>query len=72
MFALVMFRKFSFHSVCIQINKETGRMTLSLKQSMCSSTDASFIQEYFILEEKVMFVIRYVGNKAYTSKDFAK
>ncbi|XP_076905789.1 rRNA biogenesis protein RRP5-like [Bidens hawaiensis] len=36
-----------------EVNIETGRITLSLKQSMCSSTDASFIQEYFILEEKI-------------------
>lgn len=36
-----------------QVNSETGRITLSLKQSSCSSTDASFIQEYFISEEKV-------------------
>ncbi|KAL6509107.1 hypothetical protein OROGR_023214 [Orobanche gracilis] len=28
-------------------------ITLSLKQSLCSSTDASFIQEYFLLEEKI-------------------
>lgn len=36
-----------------QVNSETGRITLSLKQSSCSSTDASLIQEYFISEEKV-------------------
>lgn len=36
-----------------QVNSETGRITLSLKQSCCSSTDASFMQEYFLLEEKV-------------------
>nr|XP_043631998.1 rRNA biogenesis protein RRP5 isoform X2 [Erigeron canadensis] len=35
------------------VNSETGRVTLSLKQSLCSSTDASFIQEYFLLLEKI-------------------
>lgn len=35
------------------VSTETGRITVSLKQSLCSSTDASFIQEYFILEEKI-------------------
>ncbi|KAK9062384.1 hypothetical protein SSX86_019570 [Deinandra increscens subsp. villosa] len=36
-----------------EVNSETGRITLSLKQSLCSSTDASFIQEYFMLEKKI-------------------
>ncbi|KAL3534003.1 hypothetical protein ACH5RR_007524, partial [Cinchona calisaya] len=35
------------------VNSETNRITLSLKQSLCYSTDASFIREYFILEEKI-------------------
>ncbi|PWA39554.1 RNA binding protein [Artemisia annua] len=35
------------------VNSETGRITLALKQSLCSSTDASFLQEYFILQEKI-------------------
>ncbi|WOG99939.1 hypothetical protein DCAR_0519295 [Daucus carota subsp. sativus] len=43
----------SVRSNILEINSETGRMTLSLKQLMCSSTDGSFIQEYFILEEKI-------------------
>ncbi|TYI85078.1 hypothetical protein E1A91_D05G413400v1 [Gossypium mustelinum] len=37
----------------VDVNSETARITLSLKQSCCSSTDATFIQEYFILEEKI-------------------
>ena len=41
----------------VQVNSETGRITLSLKQSRCLSTDASFIQEYFLLEEKVEIVV---------------
>lgn len=42
-----------FFHCFLQVNNETERITVSLKQSCCSSTDASFIQEYFILEEKV-------------------
>ncbi|KAL6563943.1 hypothetical protein OROHE_005183 [Orobanche hederae] len=37
----------------VDISTEMGRITLSLKQSLCSSTDASFIQGYFLLEEKI-------------------
>ncbi|RVW47001.1 rRNA biogenesis protein RRP5 [Vitis vinifera] len=44
----------SVRSNILDVNSETGRITLSLKQSCCSSTDASFIQEYFLLEEKKM------------------
>ncbi|GKV41870.1 hypothetical protein SLEP1_g49347 [Rubroshorea leprosula] len=43
----------SVRSNILDVNNETERITLSLKQSCCSSTDASFIQEYFILEEKI-------------------
>lgn len=43
----------SVRSNILDVNSETGRITLSLKQSCCSSTDASFIQEYFLLEEKI-------------------
>ncbi|KAK7345187.1 hypothetical protein VNO77_15745 [Canavalia gladiata] len=35
------------------ISSETGRITLSLKQTTCSSTDASFIQDYFLIDEKI-------------------
>ncbi|CAK7342219.1 unnamed protein product [Dovyalis caffra] len=35
------------------VNNETSRITVSLKQSCCSSTDASFLQEYFLSEEKI-------------------
>lgn len=38
----------------IQVSSETNRITVSLKQSFCSSTDASFIEEYFLMEEKVI------------------
>ncbi|KAL2923175.1 rRNA biogenesis protein RRP5 [Bienertia sinuspersici] len=37
----------------LEINKDSERLTLSLKQSNCSSTDASFLQSYFLTEEKV-------------------
>nr|GFB43618.1 rRNA biogenesis protein RRP5 [Tanacetum cinerariifolium] len=36
-----------------RVTSRTGRITLALKQSLCSSTDASFLQEYFILQEKI-------------------
>ncbi|KAF9664808.1 hypothetical protein SADUNF_Sadunf16G0056600 [Salix dunnii] len=38
---------------CFQVNNETSRITVSLKQSCCSSTDASFLQEYFLSENKI-------------------
>ncbi|KAK7848536.1 rrna biogenesis protein rrp5 [Quercus suber] len=37
-------------------NTESGRITVSLKQSSCYSTDASFIQEYFLLDEKKLIM----------------
>ncbi|KAH9737713.1 rRNA biogenesis protein RRP5 [Citrus sinensis] len=43
----------SVRSNILDVNSETGRITLSLKQSCCSSTDASFMQEHFLLEEKI-------------------
>ncbi|CAK9145936.1 unnamed protein product [Ilex paraguariensis] len=43
----------SVRSNILNASSETGRITLSLKQSLCCSTDASFIQEYFLLEEKI-------------------
>ncbi|GJW71566.1 hypothetical protein Tco_0128483 [Tanacetum coccineum] len=38
------------------VTSEPGRITLALKHSLCSSTDAFFFQEYFILEEKTGLV----------------
>ncbi|CAM8884492.1 unnamed protein product [Rhodiola kirilowii] len=43
----------SVRSNILDVAGDTGRITLSLKQSFCSSTDASFLQEYFLTEEKV-------------------
>ncbi|KAG8367979.1 hypothetical protein BUALT_Bualt16G0128900 [Buddleja alternifolia] len=43
----------SVRSNIVDVNSEMGRITLSLKQSLCGSTDASFIQDYFVLEEKI-------------------
>ncbi|XP_057496360.1 rRNA biogenesis protein RRP5 [Actinidia eriantha] len=43
----------SVRSYITDVCSETGRVTLSLKQSLCSSTDASFIQEHFLLEDKI-------------------
>lgn len=45
-----------------QVSKETGRITLSLKQTSCSSTDASFIHDYFLMEGKVQTIIKYLFN----------
>ena len=43
----------SVRSNILDVNSETGRITLCLKQSCCSLIDASSIQEYFLLEEKI-------------------
>ncbi|XP_042480100.1 rRNA biogenesis protein RRP5 isoform X1 [Macadamia integrifolia] len=43
----------SVRSKIVNVNGEMGRITLSLKQSSCYSTDASFLQGHFLLEEKV-------------------
>ncbi|KAL8459787.1 hypothetical protein ACS0TY_031636 [Phlomoides rotata] len=43
----------SVRSNIVDVASDTGRITLSLKQSLCCSNDASFIQEYFVLEEKI-------------------
>lgn len=37
----------------LDADSESGRITLSLKQSSCSSKDASFLQSYFLTEEKI-------------------
>ncbi|XP_024021580.1 rRNA biogenesis protein RRP5 isoform X2 [Morus notabilis] len=43
----------SVRSNILDVNNEKARITLSLKQSSCSSTDASLMQDYFLLEEKI-------------------
>lgn len=43
----------SVRGYILDVNSQTNRITLSLKHSSCSSTDASFIQDYFVLEEKM-------------------
>ncbi|XP_047328490.1 rRNA biogenesis protein RRP5 [Impatiens glandulifera] len=43
----------SVRSYIADVNSENSRVTLSLKQSFCSSMDASFIQEYFLVDEKI-------------------
>ncbi|XP_024014881.1 rRNA biogenesis protein RRP5 isoform X2 [Eutrema salsugineum] len=37
----------------VDVNPEKSRVTLSLKQSSCASVDASFVQEYFLMDEKI-------------------
>ncbi|KAL8547010.1 hypothetical protein ACS0TY_006653 [Phlomoides rotata] len=44
----------SIRSNIVDVASDTGRITLSLKQSLCCSNDAFFIQEYFVLEEKYL------------------
>ncbi|KAF5193438.1 rRNA biogenesis protein RRP5, partial [Thalictrum thalictroides] len=43
----------SVRSHVLNVDSETGRITLSLKQSSCFSKDASFLEAYFLLEEKI-------------------
>ncbi|XP_051148647.1 rRNA biogenesis protein RRP5 [Andrographis paniculata] len=43
----------SVRSSIVDVCGETGRITVSLKQSLCCSINTSFIQEYFVLEEKI-------------------
>uniref|UniRef100_A0A2N9FCM1 S1 motif domain-containing protein n=1 Tax=Fagus sylvatica TaxID=28930 RepID=A0A2N9FCM1_FAGSY len=45
----------SVRSNILDASTDTGRIKVSLKQSSCYSTDASFIQEYFMLDEKYSF-----------------
>ncbi|KAF7804182.1 rRNA biogenesis protein RRP5 [Senna tora] len=51
----------SVRSNVFEISSETGKITLSLKQTSCSSTDASFIQDYFLIEEKIA-KLQYLGS----------
>ncbi|KAK9088291.1 hypothetical protein Scep_027373 [Stephania cephalantha] len=50
----------SVRSNVLNVDSQTGRMSLSLKQSTCFSTDASLIQGYFLSEEKIS-ELRMVG-----------
>ncbi|KAK7392757.1 hypothetical protein VNO78_21204 [Psophocarpus tetragonolobus] len=53
----------SVRSNISNISSESGRVTLSLKQTACSSTDASFIQDYFLMDEKIA-KLKYSGSGA--------
>lgn len=53
----------SVRSNISNISSETGRVTLSLKQTACTSTDASFIQDYFLMDEKIA-KLQYLGSGA--------
>ncbi|XP_015695265.2 rRNA biogenesis protein RRP5 [Oryza brachyantha] len=37
----------------LNVNAESARVKLSLQQSMCSSPDCSFVQGYFLLDQKI-------------------
>ncbi|XP_068652858.1 rRNA biogenesis protein RRP5 isoform X2 [Aristolochia californica] len=43
----------SVRSHVLSVDGEKGRIKLALKQSSCFSTDASFINGYFVVEEKI-------------------
>ncbi|BAT00518.1 Os07g0203275 [Oryza sativa Japonica Group] len=43
----------SVRSHILNVNAESARVKLSLQQSMCSSADCSFVQGYFLLDQKV-------------------
>ncbi|CAN6203351.1 unnamed protein product [Urochloa humidicola] len=43
----------SVRSHILSVNAETARVKLSLQQSMCSSADSSFIQGYFLVDQKI-------------------
>ncbi|CAN0879206.1 rRNA biogenesis protein RRP5 [Linum grandiflorum] len=43
----------SVRSNIVEVNSETNRITLSLKQSICASADASFLQGYFLSDDKI-------------------
>ncbi|KAF8768533.1 hypothetical protein HU200_007543 [Digitaria exilis] len=55
----------SVQSHILSVNAETARVKLSLQQSMCSSPDSSFIQGYFLLDQKIVAL-------KYSSQDWAK
>lgn len=50
----------SVRSHVLNVNAESARVKLSLQQSMCSSPDCSFIQGYFLLDQK-MATLKYSG-----------
>ncbi|XP_062219315.1 rRNA biogenesis protein RRP5 isoform X2 [Phragmites australis] len=43
----------SVRSHILNVNAESARVKLSLQQSMCSSSDSSFVQGYFLLDQKI-------------------
>ncbi|WCJ34083.1 rRNA biogenesis protein RRP5 [Euphorbia peplus] len=44
----------SVRSNIIDVKNETSRITVSLQQSACFSTDASFLESYFRMEDKIL------------------
>ncbi|KAM7262095.1 hypothetical protein ACFE04_021172 [Oxalis oulophora] len=53
----------SVRSNIVDVNREKSRITLSLKQSCCSSTDSSFVEEYFIMDEKIAGLQNSIDSK---------
>jgi len=59
----------SVRSHVLNVNAESARVKLSLQQSMCFSSDFSFIQGYFLLDQKIA-TLKYSGP--ITSHDWMK
>ncbi|CAM0905650.1 unnamed protein product [Alopecurus aequalis] len=59
----------SVRSHVLNVNAESARVKLSLQQSMCSSADCSFIQGYFLLDQKIA-ALKY--SRPSTSHDWVK
>ncbi|EMS48920.1 rRNA biogenesis protein rrp5 [Triticum urartu] len=59
----------SVRSHVLNVNAESARVKLSLQQSMCSSPDCSFIQGYFLLDQKIA-ALKYSAPS--TSHDWVK
>ncbi|KAK4767494.1 hypothetical protein SAY86_015244 [Trapa natans] len=60
----------SVRSNILDVDNETGRITVSLKQSSCSSTDSSLIESYFQAEEKIAKL--QLSNSNETELEWAK
>lgn len=59
----------SVRSHILNVNAESARLKLSLQQSVCSSPDCSFMQGYFLLDQKIA-EMKYSGSS--TSHDWKK
>ncbi|PKA45582.1 30S ribosomal protein S1, chloroplastic [Apostasia shenzhenica] len=62
----------SVRSHIVNVDNEAGRIKLSLKQSFCFSTDISYIQGYFLLDDKISMLQSLDGKVSNSNwvKDF--